>query len=270
MNPENSSLERQKSRQTTKRTLLHMITSARFFIALLAVAMTAWGNDFSFFTTMQAGLPGSPGWELGAGNTSATTQSNVNFEYNTAGGSTSWRSGDGIQNFKIGYDQGTGTGYVTVFNSDNVGITASYANPGSPLNANAVWSLPAANFFASANSIFVPATVNVENLTFSSGVQVLSGALPNSIGAAFPGSGPAVTNTAPSPIIFSAANSGGSWAISGTIRMNGIFAVNGLAAGNALQVGFGVNGTDVPEASSFLLLSVGFAALASVRHFRRA
>jgi len=129
-------------------------------VLLLSLTLSAWGTDFSFFTTMRVGLPTALSWELGAGSTAATTQSNVNFEWNSANGGTSWRPGNLPQSFEIGYNQTTNTGFVTVLNSNNNAVTASYANPGAAPGANTIWTLPAANFFASANTIFLPGSVN--------------------------------------------------------------------------------------------------------------
>jgi hypothetical protein len=239
-------------------------------VLLLSLTLSAWGTDFSFFTTMRVGLPTALSWELGAGSTAATTQSNVNFEWNSANGGTSWRPGNLPQSFEIGYNQTTNTGFVTVLNSNNNAVTASYANPGAAPGANTIWTLPAANFFASANTIFLPGSVNVENLTFAPGVQVLSGSLPTSIGASNTGTGVTNSTSLSTPIVFNASANGGSWTISGTVRMNGIFGVSGTALGNNLQFGLGAIGTETPEASTMSLFAVGLASLLVAGKFKRA
>jgi hypothetical protein len=239
-------------------------------VFLLSLTLSAWGSDFSFFTTMRVGLPTALSWELGAGSTAATTQSNVNYEWNSANGSTTWRPGGLAQSFEIGYNRTTNTGFVTVFNSSNNAVTASYANPGAAPATNTLWTLPAANFFASANTSFLPGSVTVENLAFTPGVQVLSGSLPTSIGAANPGNGVTNTNNLSTPIVFDASANGGSWTIAGTIRMSGIFPVSGTAVGNNLQFGLGAVGTETPEASTISLFAVGLASLIVAGKFKRA
>lgn len=250
-----------------------MIKTIRNFtrkILLLTLSLTAWGANFSFFTTMRAGFRTGLSWELGAGSTPATVESNVNYEWNTAAGERSWRPGDLPQSFRIGFDRNTNTGYVTVYNSSNAAITASYTNANAALLQNTVWTLPGANFFASANTTGQAGSINVENLTFSPGVQVLSGSLPNSIGAADPGPGSGNSSSLSTPIIFDAAGSGGSWSIAGTIRMNGLLTINGTASGNDLIFSLGAGSTDTPEGSTFALFGIGLLAVVGASRYRKA
>lgn len=259
-------------RRPTKRTstLKPNIHHFKRQVLLLSLTLSAWGTDFSFFTTMRVGLPTALSWELGAGSTAGTTQSNVNFEWNSANGDTSWRPGNLAQSFEIGFNQTTNTGFVRVFDSSNNAVTASYVNPGTALGSNTLWTLPAANFFASANTNFLSGSVDVENLTFTPGVQVLSGSLPTSIGAANTGTGLTNSTSLSTPIVFDASANGGSWTIAGTIRMNGIFGVSGTAQGNNLQFGLGAIGTETPEASTMSLFALGLASLIVAGKFRRA
>ena len=233
------------------------------------MTLSAWGTDFSFFTTVRAGYPTALLWELGAGSTAATTESNVNFEWNTANGDTSWRPKNQLQNFQIGYNRTTNSGFVTVFNSDNTPVTASYTNPGLAPEASAIWTLPAANFFASANTTFFSGSIDLENMSFAPGVQVLSGSLPASIGSSNTGTGITNTSSLSTPIVFDATANGGSWTISGTVRMNGIVGSSGSAFRNNLQFGLGAFGTDTPEASTMSLFAVGLAALFAAGKFKR-
>ena len=239
-------------------------------VLLLSLTLSAWGTDFSFFTTLRVGYPTPLLWELGAGSTPDTTQSNVNFEWNTANGETSWRPNNLPQNFEVGYNRTTNAGFLTVFNSANNPVTASYSNPGMAPGANAIWILPAANFFTSANSIFLPSSIAVENLSFTPGVQVLSGSLPASIGSSNPGNGTNISSNLSTPIIFDPSANGGSWTISGTVRVNGILGVSGSASANNIQFGLGVFGTDTPEASTMSLFALGLASLIVAGKFKRA
>lgn len=244
-------------------------------LALLAsLSLASWGTDFSFFTTMRAGFPGSFAWELGAGSTSATTESRSEYEWNGASFIPHWRAGDLPQNFQIGYSQSTGTGFVRVFNISNTALTASFTNPGAPLIPGATWTLPSASFFATANSSGLASSVNVENMSFSPGVQILSGSLPASLGASYSGSGPVVTNNLSAPIVFNTASSGGDWTLSGTVRFNGLFLLNGNSLGDQLRFGFGAIGSDAsltatPESSSVFLIGGGLIALGCIRHRRK-
>ena len=228
---------------------------------LVAFSISSWSANFSFFTTMRAGLIGPFTYEMAAGSTSATTQSQSDFFWDPSQILSSWRPGDLPQSFRIGYRQATNTGFVNVRDMNGTDTEVSFSNPGTRLNASAVWTLPVANFFASATSFGGASSVNVENLSFSSGVQVLSGALPTRIGANYSGTGPDVTNSLAAPIVFTPASAGGDWTISGTIRFNGLFPTSGTALGGQLQFLLGALGTDTPEASTALLIGAGLLLL---------
>lgn len=238
-------------------------------IVLLSLSFTAWGTDFSFFTTIRAGYPTPLLWELGAGSTSSTSESNVNYEWNTANGDTSWRPGNLQQSFQVGYNRTTNTGFVTVFNSNNTPVTASYTNPGAAPAVHAIWTLPSANFFASAQTSFLPGSIDLENLSFDPGVQILSGSLPTSIGASNPGNANTITSNINAPIIFDAIANGGNWTISGTVRMNGIVGTSGSALGNNLLFQVGAFGSDTPESSTISLFGAGLAAILLARRCQR-
>jgi hypothetical protein len=66
--------------------------------------------------------------------------------------------------------------------------------------------------------MFLPSSIAVENLSFTPGVQVLSGSLPASIGSSNPGNGTNISSNLSTPIIFDPSANGGSWTISGTVR----------------------------------------------------
>ncbi|MBL8239859.1 MAG: hypothetical protein JNM66_20710 [Bryobacterales bacterium] len=227
--------------------------------------------DFTFYTTMQAGFPGALSWELGAGSSSATTQSQVNYGYDPAATAPSWRAAGAPQSFEIGYRQSTNRGFVTVYNNAGAPVTASFVNTGPALGPNTTWTIPTASFFTTASALFLPASISVENLTLSSGVQILSGSLPNSIGSSFSGSGPAVSSSLGAPIVINPSSNGGDWTISGTIRFTGVIGGGGLAFGDQLRFGFGASGADTatPETSSALLIGAGLIALGCLRNRRK-
>jgi len=241
-----------------------MIAKRLFQFGLLAVlSASAWGSTFSFFTTMRAGQTG-PTWELGAGSTSATTESQTNY-------TPTWNLG--AQNFQIGYNQTTGQGYVTVAAPVTGTLyTASFANPGPALTSDVNWTIAPSSFFVIANTPSGPSSISLTGLTFSSGVTILSGSLPSSFGTSHPGgSGGTVTNTASAPIVFNAAGSGGSWTIDGTVQFTaaGFVGTGGGASGNQMQFGFGASGTDTPETSSVFLIGAGLIALGCYRNRQR-
>jgi len=215
---------------------------------------------------MRAGFPGGSSSELGAGSSAAATNSVTNYEWNNADFLPHWRPNNLPQTFSIGYRQATGMGFVSVLNSSGSALTASFANAGSPLGANAVWTLPPASFFATAVPTVLATSVSLENMTFLPGVQILSGSLPVSLGASTTLFGGTVTNTISAPIVFTP-TSGGDWTITGTLRFNGLLPLGGTAFGDQLRIGFGAFGSDTasPEASSVFLIGAGLIALGYVR-----
>ncbi len=241
-------------------------------ISLLVTFTAGLGAaDFTFFTTMQAGLFGPGSWELGAGSTAATTESRVAFGYDPTSALPHWRPGDLPQSFEIGYRQSTNRGFVTVFDTNGTPVTASYTNPGAALSPTATWTIPAVAFLATASALFQPTSITLENLSISSGVQVLSGSLPSSIGASYSGFGPPVTNSLASPIVINPSSAGGDWTISGTIRFSGLFGSGGFGFGDQVRFGLGATGADTatPETSSALLIGGGLIALGCLRHRRK-
>jgi hypothetical protein len=236
------------------------------FRTLSAAALLCTGvhaSEFTFFTTLRAGFHTPGDWEIGIGSTPATTDAQANFRW--ANNSNHWRPSNLPQNFQIGFNQATNSAFVTVFNASNAPITATFANPGPALLPESVWTLPAAAFFATATPTSGAAAVTISNLAFSTGVTVLSGALPTGLGAT---SSTNSSTSLPAPIVFTPAAAGGSWTISGTIQFSGLFPF-GSATDNALQFGFGALGSDVPEVSSSLMLGAGLCLLGFMAHRRK-
>lgn len=237
----------------------------RLLLPLLLASQLVQGADFSFFTTLRAGMLFEFDKEIGIGGTSAADLTRTDFSYD---GSTEYWANNVATNFQIGYVAATNTGFVSVFDAFGSPTTLSFTNPGTLLNAaTTTWTLPTANFFVEAASLVPASSIAVESLSFSSGVSVLSGSLPTSLVAAQNGS---TVNTAiGAPIVFNPASSGGDWTLSGTIRFSGLMAYGGNALGDALRFGFGASGTDTPiapdtgdtpEPSTYLLMGLGLVA----------
>lgn len=215
--------------------------------------------EFDFFATLRAGRNASADWEQGVGPDSSASTVNTNFRW--APGNQHWRAGNQPQNFRIGYDASTGSAYSTIWDSNNVASTVSFANPAGPLNVNAIWTLPASNFFVSATVRSIATSINVENLSLAPGVQVLSGSLPVNISASQPGGGTDQTQSLLSPLVFNTAASGGNWYIAGTVRFAGLTANATGAQGSQLQFMMNAVGTDNPEPATFALIGLGVAAI---------
>jgi len=236
-----------------------MTNAAWLSFVVLATSAELLAADFSFFATLRAGRNGAADWEQGIGPTSNATTVTTNFRW--APGNQHWRAGNLPQNFRIGYNAATGSGYATVWDASNVASTVTYANPAGPLGANSTWTLPASNFFVSAAARSIATSVNLESLSLAPGVQVLSGSLPASLSASQPGGGgPGQLQTMSSPLVFNTAASGGDWYISGTIRFSGLTA-NGTGQGSQLQFMMNAIGTENPEPATFALIGLGIGAI---------
>jgi hypothetical protein len=175
-------------------------------------------------------------------------------------GNNHWGSEATLHNFRIGWTSATNTASVRVDDFDGSPVTASYTYAGPQLPANSVWTLPANSFFVSAARVAAPSSIELQNLSFSSGVQVLSGALPSSISAVQNGNSAFVTLN--SPIVLNAANGGGDWFIAGQIRFTGLQSQGGLARNSQLQFMLNATGSAVPEPGSWALIGLGLVALA--------
>jgi len=223
------------------------------YVLWLVPSPTAAG-DFSFYATLRAGLPAGADWEMDLGTNSAASQSTGSFQWGT--GSSHWRPGNQPQNFQIGYLASSQSAYVTVWDSTNTPWTTQLTNTGPALSANAMWTFPVSNFFvsSSAGSGAQPRSVNVENLTLSSGVQVLSGSLPVSLGVT---TAPAFNAPMAAPLVINPAANGGNWFIDGTIRFSGLTSLGGNAQGSQLQFFLQASGTDTPEGQTFLMAGLG-------------
>lgn len=236
---------------------------------LLSVGLgEAFGQGFSFELVMRAGRPNSGDWQIGAGNPT-TGQNNTGFFAYDSTPPLFWNDA-GSQNFRMGWDATTNRAYTTVYNENGVGTTVSIQNTGTPLTANATWTLPANGFWASATPLGGnPGSTSIllAGLSFSPGVNLRSGTLPASFGAAQSGGGAFSQNSA--PIVLDAASNGGSWYIAGTVQFTGLVTQGGTAANSRLQFHLNALGNDTPEPESLALLGGGLVALAIVHRARR-
>lgn len=252
-------------------------------ILMIAGAMCASAQSFSFYSTLRAGRSGSGvaggnGWELATGTTpaySGATWTTAQFAYNSSPSDNHWRANDGTQQFRIGYNALTNTAYASVqdYNGATNGTwttaaTASIANAGAAFPNNTVWTLPAGSFNVSATGKQDPSSIIIEGLTLSPNVALVSGTIPTNIGVI---GSPGVDTTASlsAPLVIDAAANGGSWFLTGTIRFSGLQGSGGSAQGSQLSFNLGALGNQTPEATTMSLLGGGLVILGWMSRRRR-
>ncbi len=242
----------------------------RLFVFIAVSALSVCAQSFSFNATVRAGRPAGGDWELGIGNNPSASNSTASFNYLEIPGNLYWRPFGQPQNFQLGWTAATNTAYLTVFNAFGSPTTVTFANTGTPLSTSAIWTLPANSFFASAAGRPQNSSISLENLSFSPGVQVLSGALPSSFSAAQTGT--TVSTNLSAPIVINPASNGGNWFISGSVRFSGLTNSGGISSGSQLQFMLNAVGANsaVPEASTSAMIGCGLLALVAVqRRMRR-
>jgi hypothetical protein len=215
--------------------------------------------DFSFYAVLRAGATGASEWELGIGNNSSSLTTSQ-FSWNV--GTPLWPNNTPA-NFRIGYTNATNTAYVTVYDSGNNAVTASFNPLKGGGSAAKTWQLPASSMFVSAGPTILPESIQVNNLTVNGGVNVLqpisftSMAITKMVGAT------TSTLSEPSPVSFKSttASGGQDWYIGGQIQFAGLgfFVPNG-AQGNQLLFSMTANATNAtPEPGTFGLATAGLA-----------
>ncbi|GAB4419638.1 MAG: hypothetical protein OHK0021_24190 [Bryobacter sp.] len=239
----------------------------RFCFLLGLMAVGAWAESFSFSSILRAGRFAGADWEIGIGPGGTNSASTSSFNYLGAPGNNHWGNANTWHDFQIGWNANTQSAFVRVFNANNVATTVSVNKPGPALLTNAIWTIPASSFFLGAAARPGPTSVAVQNVSLSSGVQVLSGTLPNGAGVSQNGSGSFLPNGA--PIVINPASAGGSWTISGEIRFTGLTSQGGVAQNSQLQFLFGATGSDVPEAGTLSTIGLGLVGLAIYRRRMR-
>lgn len=197
---------------------------------------------------------------MGTTNSASTVTSDFGYE---TSGQQYWRDGGQPQNFRIGWNAAANSAYVTVWNAVGVATTATMSNTGAQLSSNALWTLPGGSMFSSATGLNQPSSILVSGLTLSPGVALLSGALPASLGASQTGS--TIFNSVSAPIVINPAANGGNWYLDGTVRFTGFISQGGNASRSNLEFMMLATGSNVPEASSILLIGGGLIALAFLR-----
>ncbi len=245
-------------------------------ILMIAGAMSASAQSFSFYSTLRAGrsgngVAGGNGWELASGTTQAfsnATWTTAQFAYNSSPSANHWRTNNGTQQFEIGYDAATNTAYTQVRDFNGSWATATVANPGAAFPDNTVWTLPAGSFNVSATGKQDPSSIIIEGLTLAPNVALVSGTIPTSIGVI---GSPGVDTTASlsAPLVIDAAANGGSWFLTGTIRFSGLQGSGGSAQGSQLSFNLGALGNQTPEATTMSLLGGGLVILGWMSRRRR-
>jgi hypothetical protein len=174
-----------------------------------------------------------------------------------------WSSGASRQ-FQVIYTRASNTMEVRIYNN---GSTTAYGYydftpTGGPSPVNAVWTLPATSFFASAQTGTGSASISVSGLSLSGvngAITVLSpltslATVTNNGGAA------TVTSQLSQNAVF-LADPTGSWMLSGFVTMNFTGTTN---SPDRLQ--FGLTATaNTPEPSVFLTIGLGLVSLGLVR-----
>ncbi len=241
-------------------------------LAAVSLAPNAFTAEFSFFSILRAGLPGNGDWEIGTGLNGNTIPDSSQYRYNQ---NTPGWSNNLDQQFRIGYTQATNTVYATVWGATGIEYTSEY-NPdgGSTASPNGQWTIQTNAMYVSAtprlnnNGQSAPSSIRVENLEFSSAVNVLQPLTQTSLYASQPTGTQLRANT--TPIVFSAAANGGDWYLDGTIRFSGLAGSGGGvgAQRSSLQFGLTANYVDSPEPAAVLLVSGGLVAMAYWRRRR--
>lgn len=245
--------------------MIRTVRSLTLFAITLVTVHSVSAADFTFFATLRAGQSGNSGWEMGLGTNAAADQSTGQFRWSN--GTPYWRPGGQPQNFEIRWQSATQTASVTVWDSGNTAWTRQLVNTGPAVGANTIWTFPAAGFFTQATTTGRPSSITVSNLALAPGVQVLSGALPSSIGASQP---PATSTPMAAPLVINPASTGGNWYLSGNIRFTGLAIGNGAGASNSnLQFFLQAAGTETPESSTVLLTAGGLLVVLGWHRRRR-
>src|SRR4051812_14998752 len=127
---------------------LNLRRCTQVVVAAVILNVAAQGAQFQFGALVQAGIAGAGDWELGVGTTAAAA-------VNTASLTNQWVAG-ADRMLQLEYLKPTNTVNVRLYD----GATAtgaftqvSYSPAGGALvGANAIWTLPAASFFATASN----------------------------------------------------------------------------------------------------------------------
>jgi hypothetical protein len=242
-------------------------------IAALLTA-SAQGASFQFGALVQAGVAGGADWELGAGASTASPTA-------TAELATPWANGvDRL--LQVEYLKASNTVNVRVYNGTTAAGAFSQASfspvGGAAVGANAIWTLPASSFFATAlgfgagGPIF-GSSISVSGLTLagiSGALNIIQPILQTSLTATrgFLGATDTVSQT--QDIVFQG-DSTGSWRLAGLVQMNGLTSIFGTnATGNDLTFGLNASATDVvPEPGTWGLMLLGTVAMAGLSRRRR-
>lgn len=216
----------------------HKIYSLALGLVLTSGLLPA--RDFQFGTMIRWGASG-PEWELGAGASAGAPANTVSSDL---GNFVS-------QNFQIGYNQASNTGFV------RIGANQASFNPsnGGPLNSG-IWTIPSAAFFVRANGFLT--TVQVTGLSFASGVTVLAPMTSTTLTAVNPAtSGIPTLMTQGGPIVFRA-DASGNWTLQGQVTMAALLG----AGASGMEFGVTAMAADTPEPATILLTGTALALLA--------
>jgi hypothetical protein len=239
----------------------------------LMLAASAHAAQFQFGALIQAGVAGAGDWEIGVGDSSGGTTV-------TSSLGSHWVNGVD-RAIQMEYSKTTNTISVRVYNGATAtgGFTEASFQPtgGAAMVADAIWTLPAASFFATAEGFgaggpVFASSITISNLTLSGvsgAINVIEPIQQTTLVASRAFLGGTSTVSQSQDIVFQA-DSTGSWRLQGTIQMTGLSGAG--ASGNDLSLQFNALASDVPEPGTLGLMGLGCLALfgLSRRKSRRA
>jgi hypothetical protein len=224
---------------------------ARVLALLFSLAQVSRAAQFSVGAILQAGGPGSSGYEIGAG-TNAASPVNTNDD------APYWQ--DGLsQQFDIAYVWATNTLTVRLFANGSTTLfnSVSYTPAASAPAVNSTWIIPAASFFVQAligpNS---STAITISGLALSGvngALNILSPIQQTSLQATHNVGNPSTVVAESQDVVFQA-DPTRSW------QLSGFMTLNGLSGPMGNQLAFAVSASVTPEPAGGLLSLTGLAA----------
>jgi hypothetical protein len=240
----------------------------RLAAAAVVLSSAAQAAQFQFGALIQAGIAGTGDWEIGVGSTAATPTSTASLTNQWVAGvdrmvQLEYLKPTNTVNVRV-YDGATATGAFT---------QASYSPVGGNLvGANAIWTLPASSFFATATTgPLLGTSITVSNITLSGisgAVNVIQPIQQTTLTASRGIFGGTTTDFQPANVVFQG-DSNGSWRLAATVNLNGTFG-NIWAQGNQLALSLNAGAVDpVPEPSTFGMILLGGVLIAGGSRLRK-
>ena len=215
------------------------------------LAVPAYSAPFPFNALIQFGSASTAEPEIILGDASSTSAIPLTM-------SPYWSNGQSRE-FRFIYTRPTNSLEVRVYNNGSTTTFGSFSfNPtAGPAPLDAVWTLPASQFFAVANSGTGSNGISISNLGISSptggAVTILSPMTTTSLNASSGGALPTQTITQGQNVTFRG-DANGSWQLTGFVTMN----FSGLPTNSTTRMQFGMSASaDTPEPTTWLLSGLG-------------